>query len=95
VTLPSGTWRLISVRANSNAATNEIDVKNNDGTDMLAATAVATTTGTFLVASDPTITTTGTILVGCTVNGPISEVTLLLEPAGSAVNTPAVVVATT
>lgn len=93
VTLPAGTWRLVSAQATSNANTNKIDVKNNAGTDMLAATAVATTTGTILAATDTTQTTTGTIVVGCTVNGPIANVFLTLAPAGASVNAPAVSVA--
>ena len=95
VTLPAGTWRLVSVQATSNANTDEINVKNNAGTSMLNATAVATTGGTFLVATDTTQTTTGTIVVGCTTSGPIANVFLTLAPAGSAVNAPAVVVAAT
>ena len=95
VTLPAGTWRLVSVQATSNANTNKIDVKNNAGTVMLAATAVATTTGTILAASDTTQTTTTTIKVGCTTNGPIANVFLTLAPAGASVNAPVVSVAAT
>lgn len=93
VTLPAGTWRLVSAQATSNANTNKIDVKNNAGTDMLAATAVATTTGTILPATATTVTTTGTLSVGCTTNGPINNVFLTLAPAGPSVNNPSVSIA--
>ncbi|MBO73847.1 MAG: hypothetical protein CMD33_01075 [Flavobacteriales bacterium] len=93
VTLPPGTWRLVSAQATANANTNKIDVKSNAGTPMLAATAVNPVTGLILPATATTVTTTGSLKVGCTVNGPINDVFLTLAPAGTAVFNPTVTIA--